>query len=140
MTSYGFPRDVRLLTAGDYRSVFDDVQIKVFGRCFMILARPNTLPHPRIGQILAKKNLRRAVDRNRIRRLTRESFRLNKHQMPAMDLVLLTQKGLSDLSSEEYAHQLNLAWKRLETLHRKKLSGQKSDHKSRGKRKPRPEK
>jgi len=106
----------------------------------MILARPNTLPHPRIGQILAKKNLRRAVDRNRIRRLTRESFRLNKHQMPAMDLVLLTQKGLSDLSSEEYAHQLDLAWKRLETLYRKKSSGQKSGHNNRGKRKPRPEK
>lgn len=57
-----------------------------------------------------------------------------------MDLVLLTQKGLSDLSSEEYAHQLDLAWKRLESLYRKKLSGQESGHKSHGKRKPRPEK
>jgi len=120
MTSYGFPRDVRLLTAGDYRSVFDDVQIKVYGRRFLILAHPNTLSHPRLGQILAKKNLRRAVDRNRIRRLTRESFRLNQHQLPAMDLVLLTQKGLSDLSSEEYAEQLALAWKRLIKMSQKK--------------------
>lgn len=131
MTSYGFPRDVRLLTAGDYRTVFDDVQLKVFGRHFLILAHPNTLSHARLGQILAKKNLRRAVDRNRIRRLTRESFRLNQHQLPSMDLVLLTQKGLNDLSSEEYAEQLTLAWKRLIKMSQKKQnhgnrSGQKS--------------
>lgn len=119
MTDYGFPRQVRLLSAGDFRSVFDDAQIKVHGRCFLILARPNALPHARIGLVLAKKNLRRAVDRNRIRRLTREAFRLKQHQLPALDIVLLTKKGLSDVSSEDYVEQLTYAWKRLEKLSRK---------------------
>ncbi|VEH66181.1 ribonuclease P [Rodentibacter pneumotropicus] len=53
-----------------------------------ILARENNLEHPRLGLTVAKKHLKRAHDRNRIKRLVRESFRLYQHQLPACDFVL----------------------------------------------------
>lgn len=37
---------------------------------------------------MSRKNVRRAVDRNRIKRLIRESFRLNAHRFALTDIVI----------------------------------------------------
>lgn len=42
----------------------------------------------RLGLVVAKRLLRRAVDRNLIRRLARESFRLQRAGLPSNDLIL----------------------------------------------------
>ena len=43
---------------------------------------------PRLGVIVAKRVLRRAVDRNRAKRLIRETFRCAKASLPALDIVV----------------------------------------------------
>lgn len=48
----------------------------------------------RIGLTVAKKNVKRAHERNRIKRLTRESFRLRQHELPPMDFVVVAKRGL----------------------------------------------
>lgn len=95
MSSQGFPRQLRLLTAGDYRRVFDSAAFKVHGKGLMALASPNDLGHPRLGLIFSKKNVRRAVDRNRLKRIARDSIRLRQHRLPPVDIVLLARRRRS---------------------------------------------
>ena len=58
------------------------------GALFVLMGRPNALGHARLGLIVAKKYCPRAVDRNRIRRLAREQFRLMQNELPAWDWVV----------------------------------------------------
>ena len=54
----------------------------------MVMARPNQAGYPRLGMIIAKRLLARAVDRNRVKRCVRESFRLVLPELPACDFVV----------------------------------------------------
>ncbi len=80
----------------------------------MALACPNGLDHPRLGLVFSKKNVRRAVDRNRLKRLTRESIRLQQHQLPAVDIVVLARRDAVGLDSATLHRQLSGMWRRLE--------------------------
>jgi ribonuclease P protein component len=75
----GFPRDRRLLLGADFRRVFQrptrsaDDYFSTLGRL-----RPTSAPAPRVARLglaISRKALPRAVDRNRVKRLVRESFR-----------------------------------------------------------------
>ena len=114
MPRQDFPRRLRLLAAGDYRQVFETAVYKVHGKGLMILATPNELGHPRLGLIVSKKNLRRAVDRNRLKRLARESIRLQQHRLPSVDIVLMARRGVGDLDNKVLHRQLHGMWRRLE--------------------------
>tara|TARA_Y100001001_G_scaffold164253_1_gene195742 strand:+ start:807 stop:1256 length:450 start_codon:yes stop_codon:yes gene_type:complete len=109
-----FPRQCRLLTAGDYRQVFDGAVYKVHGKGLMALAIPNDLGHPRLGLVFSKKNVRRAVDRNRLKRLARESVRHAQHRLPAVDIVLLARRGVNEVDNDTVLRQLFGMWRRLE--------------------------
>ncbi|QFT86790.1 Ribonuclease P protein component [Halomonas sp. THAF12] len=123
MSSQGFPRQLRLLTAGDYRRVFDSAAFKVHGKGLMALASPNDLGHPRLGLIFSKKNVRRAVDRNRLKRIARDSIRLRQHRLPPVDIVLLARRGVQDLDNATVHRQLHGMWKRLEREANKATAG-----------------
>lgn len=82
-----------MLTPSHFTFVFQQPQ-RAGTPQITILGRLNSLGHPRIGLTVAKKNVRRAHERNRIKRLTRESFRLRQHELPAMDFVVVAKKGL----------------------------------------------
>ena len=49
---------------------------------------PNRLAHPRLGLIVAGKVVRRAVGRNRVKRLLREVFRARQQDLVGLDLVV----------------------------------------------------
>lgn len=80
----------------------------------MALACPNGLGHPRLGLVISKKNVRRAVDRNRLKRLARESVRLQQSSLPAVDIVLLARRGAGELDKATLHRQLFGMWRRLE--------------------------
>ena len=52
-----------------------------------LAARANAVEMPRLGLIVGKRMLPRAVDRNRAKRVIRESFR-QACGLPAMDMVV----------------------------------------------------
>ena len=124
MTEFEYPRQLRLLTAGDFQFVFDKALIKVPDQKILILARPNELGHPRLGFVISKKNVRRAVKRNRVRRIIRESFRLNQHNLPAVDMILLARPGLGDMESADLTPLLKKCWSRLNKRAKQTLNKQ----------------
>ncbi|ACV28054.1 ribonuclease P protein component [Kangiella koreensis] len=112
--SADFPTSLRLLTAEDYKRVFNNNPLKIVCPPYTLLAVPNLKDCSRIGLIVAKKNVRNAVDRNRIKRLARESFRLNQHQIPTYDIVLLARCGSSQLPNKVLFGHLEQLWIRLQ--------------------------
>ena len=52
-------------------------------------------PHPRIGITISKRQVRFAVNRNRLKRIIREWFRLNQEQLESGDWIfIVTQRAL----------------------------------------------
>lgn len=113
-SSYTFDKSKRLLNAHDYKAVFDKAQWKISSKEFLCLAIPNSFDSPRLGLVIAKKNVKLAVQRNRIKRVIRDNFRLHLNDIPNADLVILARRGLSELSNQELHHLLNKQWQRLE--------------------------
>ena len=77
-----------------------------------ILARQNHLEHPRLGLTVAKKHLKRAHDRNRIKRLCRESFRLSQRRLPSYDFVIVAKQGIGRLDNRTLWQILDKLWQR----------------------------
>lgn len=66
-----------------------------------------------------QKNVRQAVKRNRVRRIIRESFRLNQHDLPAVDIVILARKGLGEMENQDVHKLMKKCWSRLNSKSRK---------------------
>ena len=97
-----------MLTPSQFTFVFQQPQ-RAGTPQITILGRLNSLGHPRIGLTVA---VRRAHERNRIKRLTRESFRLRQHELPAMDFVVVAKKGVADLDNRALSEALEKLWRR----------------------------
>ncbi|PVZ82924.1 ribonuclease P protein component [Serratia sp. S1B] len=115
MTRYSFSTDVRIRCAVDYKNVFDGALFKVHQPHFLFLAKPSE--HlSRLGIVVAKKKVRRAHERNRIKRIARESFRLNQQAIASLDIVVMPKIGIEDISNAELHQQLKFAWQKLNRL------------------------
>jgi ribonuclease P protein component len=80
-------RDARLVDKADFDRIFADNQ-RARTDYVIVMARPNQVGYPRLGMIIAKRLLARAVDRNRVKRCVRESFRLALSELPACDFLV----------------------------------------------------
>ena len=70
------------------------------GTLFDLHFRPNEAGTVRIGVVIPKRNARKAVLRNRFKRLAREVFRQQRKYLPKMDLVLRLARS-ADLKTVE---------------------------------------
>lgn len=111
--SRGFGREKRLLVPRQFKAVFDSPSGKVPGRNVLLLARDNALDHPRLGMVIGKKSVKLSVERNRLKRQIRESFRHNLELLAGWDIVIVAKRGLGDLENEELKQQFSKLWKRL---------------------------
>lgn len=109
-----FPKALRLLTAKDFKQVFSKSDYRASHRNFLILATPNQLSQPRLGLVIAKKHIRLAVERNRIKRLIRESFRHQQHQLSGIDAIVLARKGLDQLDNKAISKTLDKLWLKIQ--------------------------
>ena len=113
LPSYCFPKPLRLLNAEDYTQVFDDAPFRASHPNFLILSRTSSCENARLGLIIAKKNVNKANQRNRIKRLLRESFRLQQHNLAPIDAIVLARKGADTLTNAEITIIINGLWKRV---------------------------
>ncbi|MCL1148111.1 ribonuclease P protein component [Shewanella sp. 10N.261.52.F9] len=112
MTSYTFTRELRLLTPAQFKSVFTK-PIKASSAEITLLAIPNSEQHPRLGLTVAKRYVKKANQRNRIKRVIRDNFRLHQHDLPAVDIVVLVRNGVLDMENAELKNLVEKLWRKL---------------------------
>jgi len=105
-----FPKSRRLLVKSQFDRVFDKAK-RVFFPEFLILFRVKEKGEACIGLAISKKNVNKATQRNRCKRLVRESFRVNS--LPNVDIIFLSRRGLDKLSNAELSTKLTQAWLKL---------------------------
>ena len=113
MADFRFIREQRLLNASDFQRVFDNTKHKASSRELLILGAANDLGHSRIGFIIAKKNIRTAVQRNRIKRIIRNFFRLHCSELETADLVIMARRGLEQRTNSEIVRMFSDLWLKL---------------------------
>lgn len=111
--NHNFSREKRLLIAEHFKKVFDSPDKKISKFNLLLLACNNSLTYPRLGLVIGKKSVKLAVQRNRIKRQIRETFRLNQHTLNNYDMVIVARKGLADLQNDQLQKQLVKIWKSL---------------------------
>ena len=84
-----FARRYRLTKTDEFSSVFG-FRKAIRGTWLMLHYQPRAEGHTdaRLGLVVGKKLLKRAVDRNRLKRVVREAFRLRRCTLPACDLIV----------------------------------------------------
>jgi ribonuclease P protein component len=84
-----FARRYRLTKTDEFSSVFG-FRRAIRGKVLMLhyQPRPEGNTEARLGLVVGKKQLKRAVDRNKVKRVVREQFRLRIAGLPAIDLVV----------------------------------------------------
>jgi ribonuclease P protein component len=117
MVNYEFNRESRLLTPGHFQSVFSK-PLRFGSSHITILITPNTDERNRLGLAIAKKRVKLAVQRNRIKRQIRESFRLHQHDLPNIDMVVMVKSGTDKLENTEIRKQLEKIWRKIIQRHK----------------------
>ena len=99
---FQFPRQARLLNKPDFDLVIRHADRRFRVGALQALAKHNDLGHPRIGLIIAKRHLKFAVQRNRMKRMLRERFRQSRCELPNVDLVvrLLAKPDMASIAGD----------------------------------------
>jgi ribonuclease P protein component len=106
------PTQRRLRRKSDFEAAY--ARGRRFGNGFFaVTARPNDIGGPRLGLAVSVKNAGSSVERNRLRRTIRESFRLHQHDLPAVDIVVSARGRARDATGAELRANLLPLWKKV---------------------------
>lgn len=111
-TPAGFPRSARLTASADFQRVFSGAE-RVADRYFTLLIRPNALAGARLGLAISRRKAPRAVDRNRLKRIARDTFRRHRHCIGGCDIVLIGKPVARHASRAELNRSLERLWQRV---------------------------
>jgi ribonuclease P protein component len=109
---FSFPPQLRLKKPAEFKNVFAK-PVKSSDAYFTLLAVKNDFDHPRLGLAIAKKNIRKAVHRNVIKRVVRENFRIQQQCLGNIDIVVLARREAVDAPLELLRKSLEKHWLRL---------------------------
>ncbi len=84
-------------------------------RYFRVSVTDNRLGAARLGMTVPKRIVKRAVARNRIKRIIRESFRAHRASLPPMDVVVGIRRAVGEgPDRKQLRESLDELWRRLE--------------------------
>ena len=66
----------------------------------------------RLGLAISKKHCRQATDRNRIKRIVRESFRQHQAELAGLDIVVINQPAAKGAANRQLFDSLSTHWQR----------------------------
>ena len=86
-----FKKEAKLIKTDEYSSVFN-FRKRISAKFLVVHYQPNTFKRARLGLVVGKKIAKLSVDRNYMRRVLREFFRIQQHAINHVDLVIRVQK------------------------------------------------
>lgn len=104
-----FGRAMRMNSPRDFSRVFRQAK-RAGGGGLTILTVENTVGHPRLGLAIAKKHLKFAHQRNRLKRIIRESFRQHQTDFANIDIVVLSRPDVKQRESAQIWAALEQHW------------------------------
>jgi ribonuclease P protein component len=92
LTRFTFTKADRIRTSIDYRTLSKQGG-RQYSDCFLIISQENQLSRSRLGITVSKK-VGKAVTRNRIKRIIRDYFRLNRRLLPGrLDINIIARQS-----------------------------------------------
>ncbi|MDQ8038978.1 MAG: ribonuclease P protein component [Rickettsiella sp.] len=91
---------------------------KVRQGCLTVYIRSNGLEYARLGLAITRKSIPKATSRNWIKRIIRESFRLNQSLVPGFDIIIAV-KGQCLTNKQILSCDLAKQWSRLLVYYKK---------------------
>ena len=120
-----FPKQVRLLSRGDFRRVYErgcwlgDDLLRLAGAL-------SDLPHPRLG-LAVSRHVGNAVLRNRWKRLIREAFRLARPELPpGLDFIVVPRQSVPPQLQPLAKSLVNLSWRLVKRLKREQAQSRRN--------------
>ena len=104
-----FPRAHRLVSKPQYDAVYQDSR-RLGDSFFLVLTRPNSTRQARLGLSVSARSVGNSVNRNRIKRIIRDGFRLNSSSFPAVDVVVNTRPAAREATNRALRTSLETHW------------------------------
>lgn len=106
-------KEFRLRKQKDFENVFNK-GVYFSGKYLMLKAVENNLPFSRFGFVVSKKVSKKAVERNRAKRLMSESIRLSQEEIKSgFDIIFVSRAGIVGKNFEEIKESIKKLLKRL---------------------------
>lgn len=115
MSDACLPREARLRSAADFAALRTPAG-RLGSGCFRIRYRDNQAGVARLGQAVSRRVSKRAVERNRIKRTVRESFRRVRHELPCVDILVIANPQAAGQPGHVLRAELEQLWKRVRPL------------------------
>ena len=106
-----FRPEQRLRRRTDFGRVFSG-GIRLNEQVVTIIVRPNGADQSRLGLAVPRRVARRAVDRHRLKRQIRESFRYSAERLAGLDVVVIARSGAEKMDSKHFRAVMARAWER----------------------------
>lgn len=105
----GFARHQRLLRPAQFQRVFADAT-RAGDQFVTVLARPNGLPHARLGLAVGRRKITRAARRNTFKRIVRESFRVHQQRLSGLDVVVIAKPAAAAIDRSRLRASIDRQW------------------------------
>ncbi len=115
MSDVGLPRATRLRRAADFLAM-RDAPGRLDGRYVLIRYATAAGAGARMGMAVSRRVSKRAVERNRIKRQLRESFRRMRAKLPPLDLLVIARSEAAAADNASLRAELDRLWPRLRPL------------------------
>ena len=104
LLDFSLPKEARLLKRADFLRVYEHGK-RFEGRFMTVFILPASVDRHRVGITATKKGIGKAHDRNRAKRLLRETFRLSRAELDAIeakyDWVLNARRSILSVKLEK---------------------------------------
>ncbi len=112
-----FPRQYHLRTKSEFKSIFDKSN-RISQKHLLILFKQNQKEYSRLGVIVGKRVAKKAIARNRIRRIVKESFRLNQEKLLGWDIIVIARQQCDTLNKPTLRKGIDDLWQKLQNQYR----------------------
>jgi ribonuclease P protein component len=110
--SRGLPPERRLRRPAQFKEVYETGR-RLGNEFFTANLHASAAGCARLGMSIAARTLRRAVDRNRLRRLIRESFRAHQLALPPLDMVIGVRAAVRTADNARLRGALEQLWQKI---------------------------